>query len=248
MKRLIVGNWKLYVSSVKDGKKLLESIDKKFPRGAKSEVVVCPPVALAAALKVGYRGKRIAFGTQNVFWDEGAHTGQVSAPSLKNSGIDYVIIGHSEMRALGETDEMVAKKTATALNARLHPIVCIGETSRDTDGKFFSEIERMTKASLSRVEPAHSARLTIAYEPVWAIGKEEAASPRTAVEAILYIRKTLADMWGRERALKTRIIYGASVDADNAKAFGEEKNIQGLLPGRASVDATEFTSIIKAFS
>jgi triosephosphate isomerase len=194
------------------------------------------------------RGKRIAFGTQNVFWDEGAHTGQISPVSLKSAGIEYVLIGHSEMRALGETDEMVAKKTAAALNARLHPVVCIGETARDTEGKFFSEIERMTKASLSRVEPAHSARLTIAYEPVWAIGKEEAASPRVAVEAILYIRKTLADMWGRERALKTRIIYGASVTPENAAAFAKEKNIQGLLPGRASVNAEEFTSIIKAFS
>ena len=248
MKRLIIGNWKLYVSSLKEGKKLLADIDKKFPRGVKADIVVCPPVALAAALKAGYRGKRIAFGTQNVFWDEGAHTGQVAASSLKNAGIDYVLIGHSEMRAEGETNEAVAKKTAAALAARLHPIVCIGETTRDVEGKFFSEIERMTKESLARVEPVHSARLTIAYEPVWAIGKEEAASPRVAVESILYIRKTLADMWGRERALKTRIIYGASVTPENAALFAEEKNIQGLLPGRASVDAAEFTSIIKAFS
>lgn len=249
MKRLIVGNWKLYVPSLKEGKKLLADIDKKFPRKAKPEVVICPPEHLAVALRADYRGKKIAFGTQDAYWEsEGAHTGQVSPKGLKDSGIDYVILGHSEMRAVGETDESVAKKVAAALAARLHPVVCIGEKVRDNDGKFFSEIERMVKASLARVEATQAARLTIAYEPVWAIGSAEAATPRAASEAILYIRKTLADMWGREPALKTRIIYGAAVDSANADVFAKEKNIQGLLPGRGSVNAEEFAAIIKAFS
>lgn len=249
MKRLIVGNWKLYVPSLKEGKKLLAEIDKKFPRKAKPLVVICPPEHLAVALRAEYRGKKIAFGAQNAFWEsEGAHTGMVSPKGLKDSGIEYVILGHSEMRATGETDEMIAKKVVAALGARLHPIVCVGEKVRDPDGKFFSEIGRMVKESLSRVEPGAATRLTIAYEPVWAIGTDEAASPRAAVESILYIRKTLAEMWGREQALKTRIIYGAAVDGANADVFAKEKQIQGLLPGRASTNAEEFSQIIKAFS
>jgi len=249
MKRLIIGNWKLYIRTLEEGKKLLKEIDKKFPRGVKADIVVCPPIAFSAALKREYKGKRIAFGTQDAFWEkEGAFTGQVSPSQLASAGIKYVLVGHSERRAAGDTDETVAKKAAAALSAGLHPIICIGETERDQDGKFYSVIEKSVKESLSRIEPAHAGRFTIAYEPVWAIGSSEAASVRVAAEAILYIRKTIAEMWGREKALKVRIIYGAAVDSENAKTFSEDKNIQGLLPGRASVDAVKFTSIIKAFS
>lgn len=249
MQKLIVGNWKLYVKTFEEGKKLLKALDKKLPRGVKTNVVVCPPVALAAALKREYKGKRIAFGTQDAFWEgEGAFTGQVSPSNLSSAGVSYVILGHSERRSLGETDEDVAKKAVSALSARLHPVICVGETERDQDGKFFSVIEKSVKASLARIEPRDAGKFTVAYEPVWAIGKTEAASPRMAAEAILYIRKTIADMWGREKALKVRIIYGASVSAENAQAFSAEKTIQGLLAGRASVDAEEFTNIIRAFS
>lgn len=249
MQKLIVGNWKLYIRTLDEGKKLLKAIEKKLPRGVKSVVVVCPPVALAVALRREYKGKRIAFGTQDVFWEkEGAFTGQVSAANLASSGISYVLVGHSERRALGDTDEMVAKKAVAALSAKLHPIICVGETERDADGKFFSVIEKSVKESLSRIEPKDAGKFTIAYEPVWAIGKTEAASPRVAAEAVLYIRKTIADMWGREKAMKVRIIYGASVDAENAENFGKEKSIHGLLPGRASTDAEEFTNIIRVFS
>ncbi len=249
MKRLIIGNWKLYIHTLEEGKKLLKEIDKKFPRGAKADIVVCPPLALAVALKREYKGKRIAFGAQDTFWEsEGAFTGQVSPAQLASAGIKYVLVGLSERRATGETDEIVAKKAVAALDAGLHPVICIGETERDQDGKFYGTIEKSVKGSLARIDLADVGKFTIAYEPVWAIGKTEAASTRMAAEAILYIRKTIADMWGREKALKVRIIYGASVDAENAKLFAEEKNIQGLLPGRASTDATAFTSIIKAFS
>ncbi len=249
MQKLIVGNWKLYIRTFEEGKKLLKAIDKKLPRGVKTTVVVCPPVALAAALRREYKGKRIAFGTQDAFWEsEGAFTGQISPVNLASAGISYVILGHSERRALGETDEDVAKKAVAALSAGLHPIVCVGEIERDQDGKFFSVIEKSVKATLARIEPKDAGKFTVAYEPVWAIGKTEAASPRTAAEAVLYIRKTIADMWGREKALKVRIIYGASVDAGNAAHFAAEKSIHGLLPGRASVDAEEFVGILKAFS
>lgn len=249
MKRLVVGNWKLYIENLEEGKKLLKDIDKKFPRGAKAEVVVCPPLFLESALRREYKGKRIAFGAQDIFSEsQGAHTGAISPLHVKSLGVQYAIVGHSERRAMGDTDEIVAKKAVAALSVKLHPIICVGERERDTEGKFFSVIEKSVKESLSRIEPTAAGKITIAYEPVWAIGATEAASPRVAAEAILYIRKTIADMWGRDAAHKVRIIYGGSVNAENIHAFAEEKNIQGVLPGRASVDAVEFTSIIKAFS
>lgn len=248
MKSLIVGNWKLYVNTPLEGKKLIRAIDKKLPRALKIEVVLCPQVSLAPLLKSGYSGKRMSFGTQDVFFEEaGAHTGQVSPKSLSSTGMKYVIVGHAERRAMGDTDEIVAKKALSALRAKLHPIICVGEATRDSEGAFFSLIANTVSASLSRLEASDASKITIAYEPVWAIGASEAPSPRIVAEAVMFIRKTIADMWGRERALKVRIIYGGSVDATSARAFAETSGIQGLLPGRASVDAEEFTNIVRAF-
>ena len=249
MKRIIVGNWKLYINSLQEAEKLLKDIDHTLPRGIKAEIVICPPVPLAIALRQKYGGKRMSFGTQDVSAEtEGAHTGEISARALSESGITYVIVGHVERRAAGDTNEIIAKKIVAALTAGLHPIVCVGERERDQDGTYLSGLEKDIRESLARVSSAFSSRLTIAYDPLWAIGKTEAAPPRVASQSIVFIRKTLAKMWGRDVALKTRIIYGGSVDSENARAFGAEKNIQGLLPGRASVDPKEFAAIIKHFS
>lgn len=249
MKSLIIGNWKLYVNTPTEAKKLIRAIDKGLPRKLNAEIAICPQVSLAPLLKSGYGGKRIAFGTQDVFWEEaGAHTGQVSPGSLYASGIKYVILGHAEARAQGDTDEMVAKKAAAAIQHRLHPVICVGEPMRDSEGAYFSYLSNNIIASLSRIDPAHAARFTIAYDPLWAIGMTEAPPPRVVAEAVMFVRKTLADMWGREKALKVRIIYGGSVNAESAKGLKEVGGIQGLLPGRASVDAKEFTDIIRAFS
>lgn len=234
---------------MRDGKNLLRAIDKKFPRGAKALVAVCPQVSLAAGLRAEYGGRRIAFGTQDVSYNtEGPHTGSVSPLSLKNSGLEYVIVGHAEMRALGDTDEIVSKKAAAALAAKLHPIICVGEPTRDAEGGHFSYLAKEVVASLSRIESMYAPRLTIAYDPRWAIGEPDPPPPRVVSEAIIFIRKTLAEMWGREMALKTRIIYGGSVDVEHAKALVMQGHVQGFLVGRASDHAESFTSIIRAFS
>ncbi len=248
MQKMVVGNWKMYVNSLADGKKLIKSIDAKFPRGVKSAVIVCPPNALSIALRNAYGGKRISFGAQDAYWEqEGAHTGMTSPRSLALSGISHVLIGHAERRALGDSNEIVAKKLSAAFEAGLNPILCIGEKARDQDGSHFTELAKDVTQSLARLDASAAQRLTIAYEPVWAIGAAEAPQPRIAEEAIVYIRKTIADVWGRERALKIRIIYGGAVDSMSASAFAKHRGIQGVLLGRASVDADEFTKVIKAF-
>ena len=249
MQRLIVGNWKLYVKSLADGRKLLKEIDKKFPRGVKTNVAICPPNAFGVALHETYKGKRIEFGAQDVFWEtEGPHTGMISPVSVKESGMKYTIVGHAERRALGDTNEIVAKKAVAAYDAGLHVILCVGELERDQDGGHFTHLAKDVTQSIARLDPSSVSRLTIAYEPVWAIGAPEAPHPRVAEESIVFIRKTIANLWGRERALKIRIIYGGAVDSISAPKFAEHSSIQGLLIGRASVNAEEFSKIIKVFS
>ena len=159
-----------------------------------------------------------------------------------------MILGHAEQRGRGETDEMVAKKSAAALAAGLRPVICVGENERDKDGGHFAYLKKNVKESLARVAPADASRVVIAYDPLWAIGNAEAPQPPVIREAVIFVRKTLAEMWGRDRALKTRIIYGGSVTAESAGAIAKGAGVQGLLPGRASVQPEEFCAIIKAFS
>lgn len=249
MQKLIVGNWKLYVSSPKEGKALLASIKRSLPKTSKTVIVICPPVTLAVYLRDSYSGKRIAFGTQDVSTEvDGSHTGEVSARSLKESGIEYVMVGHAERRGKGDTDEVVSKKAAVALAEGLQVIMCVGEKERDQDGAHFAELKKNVLHSLERVEPEDAKRITIAYDPLWAIGNAEAPTPRIIKESIIFIRKTLVEMWGRERGLKVRIIYGGSAMSESAKSIRDEGGVDGLLLGRASVDPQEFSEIIKSFS
>jgi len=238
----------LYISSLSEGKKLLRAIDKSFPRGAKSTVVVCPPVALAVALRASYGGRRIAFGTQDASFEiEGSHTGETSPRHLADSGIQYVILGHTERRLKGETDEIVAKKVAAALSVKLTPIICVGEPARDPEGHFFEYLKNNVSQSLARIAPSDAKKIIIAYDPYWAIGNSEAPTPNVIREAVMFIRKTVADLWGREAADRVRIIYGGSVDGSNADVIAEGAGVDGVLPGRASVQPKEFSKIIKAF-
>ena len=248
MKKLIIGNWKLYVNSLSDGAKLLQSIDRFLPRNSKANIVVCPPTPLAVALRKTYGGKRILFGAQDAFWEsEGAYTGAISPRALKDSGITHVIVGHAETRMRGDTNEIVSKKITAALHAGLVPVLCVGEDAQDSEGKHFTTLTNEITESLAGVVPASAGKIVIAYDPLWAIGQAEPADARAVAQSIIFIRKTLVDLWGREQAEKTRIIYGGSVDSAHAAAFAKEEAIQGLLPGRASVNAAEFCAIIKEF-
>lgn len=243
---MFVGNWKSFVSSPKQGVALLKAIDKKLPRALKGTVVVCPPAPILAYVRSAYGGKRIHFGTQDISeFEPGAHTGETAALLAKESGAGFTIIGHAERREQGETDERVSRKVRAALDAKLTPIVCVGELERDRDGHYFALIEKTVSASLARITAAEAARVVIAYEPVWAIGASSAPEPRTIAEAIVYIRKTLATLFGREVALKVKILYGGAVDAQNAVQVLTEGHAHGFLIGRASVSADAFADIIR---
>jgi len=246
-KALIVGNWKNYVTSLKEAKKLFKDIEKALPRTVKSDVIICPPSLLLYPLVSAYRGQRVAFGVQDTFFEPGAHTGEVPAVLAKDIGARYTLVGHAERRAQGETDEVVAKEVGAALDVKLIPIVAVGETSRDKEGHYLEELRKTLKGSLAKVQTKDLKKLIIAYEPVWAIGAPLPPDARTIRETVIFIRKVLADMFDRNAALKARIIYGGAVDDENAQELIDGAGVSGFLLGRASVDAEKFAAIVSMF-
>ncbi|MCL2526296.1 MAG: triose-phosphate isomerase, partial [Coriobacteriia bacterium] len=175
-------------------------------------------------------------------------TGEISAPMLEHFGVEYVIIGHSERRAyFNETDETVNKKTKTALEVGLVPIVCVGESLKQREqGITIEFIRKQIKLAMAGILPEDAVRVVIAYEPIWAIGTGKTATPKMAEEVCAHIRGVLEDLFGETIAENTRILYGGSVNGGNAELFFSEENIDGALVGGAALDASDFAPIIAA--
>lgn len=212
---------------------------------ATCDVVVCVPAIDIPAVSEALKGTNIRLGAENVhFAEKGAYTGEISAAMLKEYGVEYVIIGHSERRQyFGETDETVNKRTLTALNAGLTPIVCVGETLEEREtGKTEAVLHRQLKEGLKGVEDL--TKLVIAYEPVWAIGTGKTATAAQANETIGYIRKTLGELFCEKCAAKVRIQYGGSMNAGNCKELMAQEEIDGGLIGGASLKAPDFSAIV----
>lgn len=242
---LVVGNWKMNPPTIAAAKRLFLDIHKRLgTRPTSVRVVIAPPFPFIGGLSELSPSKRIALGAQGVYFEsEGAHTGEVSISMLKSVGASYVIIGHSESRARGETDLDIYKDTQQVLGHRVNAIVCVGETERDKAGNYFTVIETQLRAALRDIEKAQLQYLSIAYEPVWAIGTGNTATARDAEEMKLFIQKILADECGRAAVGKVRILYGGSVDPDNALDL-LSGGIDGFLVGGASLRARDFASII----
>lgn len=212
---------------------------------ATCDVVVCVPAIDIPAVSEALKGTNIRLGAENVhFAEKGAYTGEISAAMLKEYGVGYVIIGHSERRQyFGETDETVNKRTLTALSAGLTPIVCVGETLEEREtGKTEAVLHRQLEEGLKGVEDL--TKLVIAYEPVWAIGTGKTATAAQANETIGYIRKTLGELFCEKCAAKVRIQYGGSMNAGNCKELMAQEEIDGGLIGGASLKAPDFSAIV----
>lgn len=212
---------------------------------ATCDVVVCVPSIDIPAVSEALKGTNIRLGAENVhFAEKGAYTGEISAAMLKEYGVEYVIIGHSERRQyFGETDETVNKRTLTALSAGLTPIVCVGETLEEREtGKTEAVLHRQLEEGLKGVEDL--TKLVIAYEPVWAIGTGKTATAAQANETIGYIRKTLGELFCEKCAAKVRIQYGGSMNAGNCKELMAQEEIDGGLIGGASLKAPDFSAIV----
>jgi len=245
---VIAGNWKMY-KSAHEASALINELASLVEESRHREIVVCPPfVALPAAVSA-VRGTNIEVGAQDVFWlKDGAFTGEVSAPMLTAIGCRWVIIGHSERREyFGETDEIVFKKTITAVDSGLKPIVCVGERLEDHEaGRTEAILAKQFAQGIAGMTPRQFERIVIAYEPVWAIGTGRTATPETASSAHQFLRQQIADRFGAELAEECRILYGGSVKPDNISGLLAQDDIDGALVGGASLDAASFAAIVAA--
>lgn len=182
------------------------------------------------------------------FWEQdGAYTGEISPTQLLRLDVNHVILGHSERRALGESDKVVNHKVRTCFKNNLRVILCVGETERDKDGEYLRFVREEMKNSLARVSRKDLPKLIIAYEPIWAVGSRgrRADTPEELFEMIIFIRKTLSDIFGKRHAMDLPILYGGSADENNAEGFLREGGASGLLVGRASLDSGQFGHILK---
>jgi triosephosphate isomerase len=212
------------------------------------DVAVCPPYISLSAVAEALKGSNVKLGAQDVHWEaKGAFTGKVSCAMLKSVGAAYVIIGHSEQRQyFGETDETVNRKVKAALAAGLLPIICVGETLAERKGGKMDEvIERQTRGAFEGISAADAAKCTIAYEPVWAIGTGETATPQQANEAHIFIRNIVEKLYDKGTAGGIRIQYGGSMKPDNAKDLLAQSDVDGGLIGGAALKAADFAGIVQ---
>ena len=244
---LIAGNWKMN-TTVGEAVGLVGEMRQGLDEVTGVEKVVCPPFISLAAVKEVIKGSSIKLGAQNLYFEEkGAYTGEISPPMLADL-CEFVIIGHSERRQyFGEAGEIVNKKIRAALRVRLKPILCIGERLEENEaGRAEEVIAEQLRSSLSGIDSVDS--LIIAYEPVWAIGTGRAATGRQANNTIGFIRHNIAQLYSGDIAQGMRILYGGSVNAANAAEFINQLEIDGALVGGASLEASEFLSIVKRAS
>ena len=247
-KTIIAGNWKMN-KTASEGKALLDEIKQNVGKIKWCEVVCCVPfVDIPMALRA-LKDSRIAVGAQNMHHEaSGAYTGEISAAMLKDLGVKYVIIGHSERREyFGETDELVNKKVLAALEAGLHPIVCVGERLEQRDMGITHELIAMqVKAALAGVPQDKVRKIVIAYEPIWAIGTGRTATAEQANEICELIRSTIRKIYGARTARAVTIQYGGSMNAKNAAELLAQPDVDGGLIGGASLKAPDFTTIVEA--
>jgi len=250
--KVILANWKMRLN-LKETHELARDMVKKFKDFSGGVVGVCPNFVSLPDVKKTLNGSQIKLGAQDVFWEEvGAYTGEISPKILAEAGCDYVLIGHSERREfLLENYEMIHKKLKVVLSSTaITPVVCIGENwdERKTDRRNFVLYEQMHQA-LSGIDLKDDREIIIAYEPIWAIGSGTAIEPEEAQYAHKIIKMTLSDMFGEKLVEKNfKIIYGGSVNKDNAKDFVGLENLDGLLVGGASLKVDEFYEVAKTIT
>jgi triosephosphate isomerase len=246
MKRIVIGNWKMHLTPG-EASLLVKRLEEQIVPVSNTEVVVCPPFIDLHPLAKEIDHKKLALGAQNAHHlDEGPYTGEVSAAMLKGL-VQYAIIGHSERRAMGETDAEIAKKVAAALRNDIIPVLCVGENLHDFHHKLSTKVvtDQLT-AGLSMLTDEDVAKVVVAYEPVWAIGGKTPATPEQIRPAISAIRNTIEELYGEAASAGVRLVYGAGVGPDFVKDILKIDGVVGLLAGGASLNYAEFAKIVKA--
>jgi len=245
-KPIIAGNWKMN-NTIAAGVQLVKDL-APLVKDAKADAVVCPTFTALAAVVEAAKGTNIHVGAQNVHWEaNGAFTGEISTEMLKEIGVEYVVIGHSERREyFGETDEGVNKRSRAAVAAGLIPIICCGETLETREAGTTNDfVGKQIKAALAGFTAAQVAELVIAYEPIWAIGTGKTATFEQAEEVCAFIRQTVEAGFGKAAADAVRIQYGGSVKPSTIEGLMQKPNVDGALVGGASLKAEDFSKIVK---
>jgi triosephosphate isomerase len=248
-KKLLVANWKMN-KSFKELEPFVSTLHQKgYDKFIYAEIVVAPSFPYLMPLHALLETSSIQLGAQNAFWEpKGAYTGEVSFNMLKDFGVHYVILGHSERRQFfKESDEDVAKKTKACIECKIIPIVCVGESLEERNTKqTFAVIERQVHAVLENL--SHSEGLVFAYEPIWAIGTGVSATVVQAQEVHSFIRNLLEKRFSHSESERVRILYGGSMNASNSRELFQQKDIDGGLIGGASLDAESFLDILKTLT
>jgi triosephosphate isomerase len=243
-KPIIAGNWKMFKTAA-ETRAFVKAFKPQVESTRDREVVLCAPFTALWALTEELRGSSIGVGAQNAHWEEkGAFTGEISVGMLKEIGVRFVVVGHSERRQyFGETDATVNKRTLAVLAGGLTPITCIGETLQEREaGRTMAVLERQIREGLKGL--SNPTGIVIAYEPVWAIGTGKTATPTQAQEAHAYIRGEFGELYGEAVAAAVRILYGGSVKPDNMATLMKEPDIDGGLVGGASLEPDSFAKIV----
>jgi triosephosphate isomerase len=247
-KKFVAGNWKMFTHAT-SARRLAEAVVQGLGGDERVTVVVCPPFPYLAAVGSALYGSPVALGAQNCYSEkEGAFTGEVSPTMLTDVGCRYVILGHSERRhKLGERDDLINRKLSAALSAGLEIIFCVGETLADrVQGFTESVLASQFDLGLAGLTASHLAHVILAYEPVWAIGTGQHATPEQAVEVHRCLRNRVSERFGEQAAKSLAIIYGGSVKPDNVRSLLQQPDVDGGLIGGASLSADQFLSIVRA--
>jgi triosephosphate isomerase (TIM) len=244
---LIAGNWKMH-KTIEEAERFIQALLPRMSAADRVDVAICPTFTALQAMVDSARGSRVAVYAQNMHQaDQGAFTGEVSAAMLTELDVHGVILGHSERREyFGETDKALSLKVPAALDAGLLPVLCVGETDEERErGDTERKLRHQVQEDLSRLEPERLGEVVIAYEPIWAIGTGQVATPDQAQEAIAFVRALVADR-SREQAERVRVLYGGSVKSDNAAELLALPDVDGALVGGASLEAESFAAIVAA--
>ena len=247
-KTVIAGNWKMNMTP-SEAKKFIEELTPMVKGMDKCDIVLCVPYVDIAAAVEAAKGTNIKIGAENVhFKESGAYTGEVSAKMLVESGVEYVVVGHSERRQyFGETDQTVNLRTLAAVNAGLTAIVCVGETLEQRQlGYTENLLKYQTKIALTGISAEQLKNIIVAYEPVWAIGTGVTATAEQADEGNGFVREAIAEVYGKEVAETVTVQYGGSMNDGNAAELLAKTNVDGGLIGGASLKTDKFTAIVKA--
>ncbi|MCD6410582.1 triose-phosphate isomerase [bacterium] len=249
-KALVVANWKCNPSTEREVGKILNEVKRQIRKITNVQVVICPPFLFLPFLREKIKNTKIVLGAQDVFYQGGSFTGEISPKMLKKFGVKYVITGHSERRKLGEDDQIINKKIKSLLELKMNPILCVGETKEMREKeKQFEVVERQILAALRNVKKTLLDNLIIAYEPVWAIStnKGKLCSSDDIMTMKLFIKQLFEKNFGAKISEKIKILYGGSVNDKNIQLV-RSAGIDGVLVGGASLNPQKFILILKAFS